>query len=326
MMYETPARLSDLTDTIRAQPPGTDFARFCWTLLHTRGDVRKGEAIAAERFTQHAPNVVRATKAAISAIDTTSPGFTNDISWRGISGEILSLVATKTVLGRLKGMRRVPFSVPVLTELSPATAQWVRQGGAKPLSTFALNSTTLQVSKIAAMAVFSNELADEFSAATLQSIVDNVVASVSKFADEAFLDPNLAAIAGERPASITFGITPTASSGSSASAISADLRDALGRMISAGSDLSGVVIVVHPSSAVYLSSLLTAGGDPAFPGMGVGTSAPGLIWGIPVLVSLAAETFGSPNQRSIILIDARKIWSRMTAASASIRRGKLACK
>ncbi|MEJ7667577.1 MAG: hypothetical protein WKH97_02360 [Casimicrobiaceae bacterium] len=140
-------RLSTLTNAMVAQPAGTDFARFCWTLLHTRGDVRKAEAIAAERFTQHVPNVVRATKAAISAIDTTSPGFTNDISWRGISGEILSLVATQTILGRLRGMRRVPFGVPVLTELSPATAQWVRQGGAKPLSTFALNSTTLQVSK-----------------------------------------------------------------------------------------------------------------------------------------------------------------------------------
>ncbi|MEJ7667576.1 MAG: phage major capsid protein [Casimicrobiaceae bacterium] len=157
------------------------------------------------------------------------------------------------------------------------------------------------------MPVFSNELADEFSPATLQSIVDNVVASVSKFADEAFLDPSLAAIAGERPASITNGLPATASSGSSASQISNDLRDALARMVNAGSDLSGVSIVLHPASALHLASLSLANGGLAFPAMGIGTSAPASIWKIPVLVSLAAETFGSPNQRSIILIDAKKI-------------------
>ncbi|MEJ7669577.1 MAG: phage major capsid protein [Casimicrobiaceae bacterium] len=300
-------RLSELTDSIRAQPRGADFARFAWLLMHTKGDVRKTEAIAAERFAQHSPAVTRTTKAAVATIGTMSDGFVDNASWRGISGEILSMVATQTVLGRLKGTRRIPFNRPALTELTPATAQWVGQGRAKPLSTFALNSTTLELAKIVAMVVFSNELADEFSPAALQSIIDNTVASLAKFADEAFLDPSLAAIAGERPASITFAITPTASSGSSASAISADLRDALARMVNAGSDLSGVSIVLHPATAVFLSSLSLADGGLAFPSMGVGTSAPALIWGIPVLVSLAVEVSGSPSQRSIVLIDAKKI-------------------
>jgi len=297
-------RLSELTASIRAEPRGADFAKFCWVLLNCKGDTFKAEAVAA-RFVQAAPSVFRVTKSAVAALGTTSAGFADDATWQSMSREFVSLVNAQTAYGQLQAkMRRVAFNTRTLTQLAPADASWVGEAKPKPMSSLTFDSTTIPPAKVVALVVFTEELSQTWSRATEQNIRDNLVASVAKFVDSAFLNPLSAAVSGTNPASVTFGLTAVASSGSTAAQISSDLRAMLNRMVATGSDLSSVAIILHPQSALYMSSLLTTGGDLMFPNLG---ATGGEIWKIPVITSLAAGDWNSPTERMIVAIDARGI-------------------
>ena len=125
-------RLSELTDRIRAEPRGADFAKFCWVLLNTKGDTLKAETVAA-RFVQAAPSVTRVTKAAVSALGTTSAGFADDATWQSMSREFIALVNERTVYGQLQNkMRRVGFNQRTLLQLTPADASWVGEARQNP--------------------------------------------------------------------------------------------------------------------------------------------------------------------------------------------------
>jgi len=297
-------RLSELTDSIRRQAPGADFAKFAWVLLNSRGDTHKAEGIAA-RFVQAAPAVTRVTKAAVSALGTTSAGFADDATWQSMSREFVSLVNERTVYGQLQNkMRRVPFNTRTLTQLAPADASWVGEAKPKPMSALTLDTVTMPLAKVVSLVVFSEELSQTWSRAAEKNILDSIIASVARFVDSAFLNPLTAALAGTNPASVTYGLTTTPSSGSSAAQISADLRAMLDRMVATGSDLSAVVLVLHPTSALYMSGLLTSGGNLLFPNLG---AVGGEIWKLPVLTSRAAGDWNSPTERMIVAIDARGI-------------------
>lgn len=301
MQYE---RLSSLTDTIVKQPRGADFAKFCWLLLANRGDLFSVVENAA-RFSQIAPSVPRLAKAAVSALSTTDDAFTADATWRSISNEFVALVNERTVYGQLQAkMRRVPFRTRTLVELTPADASWVGEAKPKPMSALTLDTVTMPAAKVASLTVVTQELAEVWSPAAERSILDSIVGSAAKFVDRAFLDPTAAAVAGTNPQSITYGITGTASTGSSAAQVSADLRELLNRMIATGSDLSSVTIILHPQTAVFMSGLLTAGNALMFPQLG---ATGGEIWKIPVMTSRAAGDWGSSSERVIIAVDARGI-------------------
>lgn len=303
-MYETPSRLSDLTASILKQPRGSDFAKFAWLLLENRGDLFSVVDKAA-RFAQIAPNVSRVVKAAVSALGTTDDGFAADSSWRSMSNEFVALVSERTIFGRLREqMRRVPFNTRTLVEQTPADATWMGEGRPKPMSALSLDTVHIPPAKIVALCVFTQELVETWSPAAERSILDSIVASVAKFADRAFLDPTAAAVVGINPQSITFGITPTVSSGSTAAQVVSDLREMLGRMVNTGSDLSSVSIVLHPTSALYMSGLLTTGGNLMFPDLG---ATGGQVWKIPTLTSRACGDWNSPTERIIVAIDSRSI-------------------
>lgn len=289
-----------------AKDSPVDFAKFCWLLGHQRRQgITSLDKAALGIFGSHAVRVLSATKAAVEAVGTTDAGFTDSYSWRGIAGPIVSLVNRRTVLGRLAPqMRRVPFRVPILTESAPATASWVGDGLAKPLSAFTLDSVQLTPSKIVSIVVFTRELFRTLLPGAIKSVEDNFAASLAKFADAALLDPTAAAVSGTSPGSLTNGLTAIASTGSTAAQISTDLTGALERMINTGSDLSGVSLIVHPTTALYLSAVLTTGGIRAFPEMG---ATGGEIWSIPVLTSLACGDWGSPTERQIVAVDASRI-------------------
>ena len=297
-------RLSELTASIRAEPRGADFAKFCWVLLNTKGDTLKAETVAA-RFVQAAPSVTRVTKAAVSALGTTSGGFADDATWQSMSREFVALTNELTIYGRLQNkMRRVPFNTRTLTLLAPADASWVGEAKPKPMSALQFGTVTIPRAKVVSLVVFTEELAQTWSRGAEQSIRDSIVATLAKFVDEAFLNPFGAAVSGTNPASVTYGLTATASTGSSAAQISSDLRTMLNRMVATGSDLSSVAIILHPQTALFMSSLLTTGGDLMFPNLG---ATGGEIWKIPVMTTLAAGDWNSPTERMIVAIDARGI-------------------
>ena len=64
-----------------------------------------------------------------------------------------SLVFEASVIGRLPGIRQVPIGVRLTSVVSGSTANWVRQGAAKPLSSAALASVPLAARKIVSLVV-----------------------------------------------------------------------------------------------------------------------------------------------------------------------------
>jgi HK97 family phage major capsid protein len=117
--------------------------------------------------------------------------------------------------------------------------------------------------------------------------------------DGTLLDPTNA---GDQytPAAVTNGISTThVSSGSTLSAIDADLKLLLADLVEAGSSLLNAVWVMGPQTAIHLSLLRGTGGDLAY---GVSVKG-GFLAGLPVLVTANVAETGSPLHRSITLID-----------------------
>ena len=118
-----------------------------------------------------------------------------------------------------------------------------------------------------------------------------------------FLDPNVTAIPGVRPASITNGVSATNSTGNDADAIRADIRAAFLPFINANINPSGAVWIMSTSRALALSLMYNALGQREFPEM---MMTGGRLNGIPVLATEYATA--DSNGDDIVLMNAPDIW------------------
>jgi HK97 family phage major capsid protein len=113
-----------------------------------------------------------------------------------------------------------------------------------------------------------------------------VIADTAAFLDLQFLDPNVTAVAGLRPASVTNGATAISSTGATAAQIIADL----GALVQAvTSPMRAATWIMRPQTAHTIAARLA--------GVGMPTDLPRSLLGIPAIVSA-----NSPRQ--IALIDA----------------------
>jgi hypothetical protein len=118
-------------------------------------------------------------------------------------------------------MRRIPFRTPTPILETNFTATRTREGGAKTVkrATFRSTNVVLEPYEIAVIAPFSSELA-RFSSPQAETVFrEGLVESVAKQIDTDAFDPSIAAISGERPASLSNGGASVTSTGTSASAI-----------------------------------------------------------------------------------------------------------
>lgn len=149
------------------------------------------------------------------------------------------------------------------------------------------------------MVVFTKELVEVGSPAGLDNINRAMLSTVGRYTDQALVNPDISA-SGTSPASLTNGATQVVSTGSSEALFTANLKSLLQVHASADSDLQEVIIIMHPTTALHASQLLTAGNIRAFPDLGV---RGGSIWGIPVLTSTGAICSGSPTERVVAVIN-----------------------
>ena len=103
------------------------------------------------------------------------------------------------------------------------------------------------------------------------------------------------------PASITYGATEVASTGSAA----ANLETDLGNLIDAiTTNRTGLRLLMQPDTALRLARLRSTEGVAYFPNVGY---QGGEIWGVPVIVGGVPVLKDSPEQRLIVAIDASEI-------------------
>jgi HK97 family phage major capsid protein len=305
--------------------PGQAFTRMVGALAMAKGNLMQAVELA-KRWDNETPEVGVVLRHAVSVGSTTgdqwlqraavAAGTTQDPTWaaplvnyRIMSDEFIELLRPATIVGRLTGYRTVPFNVKIPRETAGATAGWVGEGLSKPVSKLTFDQVTIPWAKIAVIVVITQELA-RFSVPSAEMLVrDDLIAAISQFIDQQFIDGSVAAVAGVHPGSINNTSPNIPSSGATVAAVTNDLAAAVLAMTAANIQMRNPIWIMHPNAAAFLAALRTAQDVFAFPSMSMsgqpGAIAPvPMLMGIPVLVSGNVPTVaGTPVTSSITLLE-----------------------
>lgn len=229
------------------------------------------------------PRVVEFAKAAVPAATTTSPTWAgNLVTQGGLIGDFVEYLRPRTLVGRIPGLRAVPFNVPLVGQTSGGAGYWVGENRAKPLTQWAYGTNILQPLKVANIAVITEELLKRASVAADTMIRDELVRALQERLDIDFVDPAKSAVDGVSPASITNGVTGIVSSGNDAAAIRADVAALMAGFLAANNIPSAGVYLMRTDTALMLSMMQNPLGQTEFPGIGMNG---GTFMGLPALVS-----------------------------------------
>lgn len=301
--------------------PGIEFARFAMCKLASKGNPSMAVELAKTHY-GHNERVVKALESQARGVDfgammkaTVEAGTTLDATWaaplvdyQNFAGDFVEYLRNRTIIGQfgrngVPALNNIPFNVRIAGQTSGGAAGWVGEGAPKPLTAFDFNAVELRWAKVAAIAVLTNELI-RFSNPQAERLVRNALAgAVIERIDIDFVNPAKAAVANVSPASITNGLTPIASSGSTADDIRADVQALWAPFIAARNAPRNAVYIMDSTTALALSLLQNPLGQSEFPGL---TLNGGTFMGVPVIVSdyLPSDSDGG----IVILANASDIW------------------
>lgn len=289
---------------IQRQPKKLDkgiaFARYVMALVKAKGDEVKAASIAARHFGEEdsVTNVLRAqakgfdmTKAAIEAGSTLTG---SDATWgsalvdyQDFTGDFIEFLRPMTIIGKfgtgeIPGLRRIPFNVTIKGQNAGATASWVGEGVAKPVTSMGFNTVNLGWFKVAAIAVITDELV-RFSDPNAEALVrDELARAVVERIDTDFINPSKTAVAGVSPAGILNGIDGIPSTGTDADAVLCDIQALEDAFVDVNNQPDQGVYIMRPGTANRLGRMQNALGQQQFPGISM---RGGTLLGTPVIVS-----------------------------------------
>jgi HK97 family phage major capsid protein/HK97 family phage prohead protease len=263
-------------------PKGTAFTRYAMALARCKGDLNSAANVAREW--KDTPEVETVLKAAVAAGTTTDAAWAKPlVEYQAMASEFVELLRPMTIIGRIPGLRRVPFYIKVPRQTAGASAGWVGEGAPKPLSKLALDTIQLDAFKAAVIVVITEELA-KFSNPSAEALIrGDLIAAIAQFLDAEFLNPAKAEAAGISPASISNGVTPTAPTGTTSDNLRVDLTTLMNTFVAANKSLGGAVWIMTPQDALKISQMQNALGQPMFPSV-VGPEG-GSVMGMPIVTS-----------------------------------------
>lgn len=290
--------------TVQRQPKklekGIAFARYVMALVKAKGDEVKAASIAARHFGEEdaVTNVLSAqakgfdmTKAAIEAGSTLTG---SDATWgsalvdyQDFTGDFIEFLRPMTIIGKfgngdIPGLRRIPFNVTIKGQNAGATASWVGEGVAKPVTSMGFNTVNLGWFKVAAIAVITDELV-RFSDPNAERLVrDELARAVVERIDTDFINPAKSAVAGVSPASILNGVAGIPSVGTDYDAVMCDIEALEDAFVEANNQPDQGVFIMRPGTANRLGRMQNALGQNTFPGISM---RGGTLLGTPVIVS-----------------------------------------
>lgn len=263
-------------------PKGTGFTRYAIALARSKGNLMQAAEIA-KSWAETTPEVETVLKAAVAAGTTTDENWAKPlVEYQNLTGEFIELLRPQTIIGRIAGLRNVPFNVKMPGQTSGSSVGWVGEGKPKPVSSLAFNTVELGMAKAAGIVVLTDELVRSSNPSAEGLVRDDLVASMTEFLDKQFVDPSVAAVANVSPASITNGLTPVTASGTDVDALRADVKALFGKFIAAKIPLNGAHWIMTPTMALAIGMMQNALGQPEFPGL---TATGGIFFGLPVVAS-----------------------------------------
>lgn len=289
-------------------PPGTAFIRAFVAKYQAREEGLPAWEIAKRYPHWHnTPEVETYLRAAVAVGTTTGTTWAAPlVESANLVSEFAELLRAASIIGRIPGLRRVPFNIKVPRQTTGATVNWVGEGKVKPVSALAFDQITMAHTKVAGIVPITEELL-RFSSPSAEEIIrTDLVAAITALVDRDFLDPTKAAATGVSPASITNGVTPVSATGTNADALRADLGTLLAEYADDNMDLGGLVLIMTQTQAMRIALMVNTLGQPEFTGM---TRDGGTLAGIPVVVSQnIVSSGGSPTDGSLIVaVNARDI-------------------
>jgi HK97 family phage major capsid protein/HK97 family phage prohead protease len=253
---------------IRVTPnvdPGIKFARFVIAKIASRYENTDAVSYAEKRWADSTPEVALALKAAVVAGSTTDATWAKPLVNPAITSDFLPLLRAATIIGKIDGLRKVPFNVNVPAQTAGGVVSWVGELKPKPVSAMAFSMENLGFNKVAAIVVLSQELV-RFSNPSAEAVVrDSLVKDIAAYLDAQFINPAVAAVAGVNPASITNG-APTAAATTNPLA---DILGLINHFAAANIPVDGLTFLLSPANALALSFRTNLDGSPEFPGIGI---------------------------------------------------------
>lgn len=266
-------------------PKGTAFTRYAIALALGKGNLMQSHEIA-KQWADESPEVATVLKAAVAAGNTTDTTWARPlVEYQNMASEFAELLRPMTIIGRIPGLRRVPFNIKIPRQTGGSSASWVGEGAPKPVSALAFDQITLGMTKLAGIVVLTEELVRSSSPAAEGIVRSDLQATIVQTMDRDFVDPAKAASANVSPASITNGVTPVVASGADADDVRADVRELFGKFITANMSLSGSVWIMKETTALGLAMMLNPLGQPEFPGISINGGSGGTFFNLPVVLS-----------------------------------------
>lgn len=291
---------------------GIPFVRYTKAMIHGMFNPQLALMYAQSQksYMDQTPQVIEALrqKANVVAGSTTNSGWASQLVYnQNLQGEFVDMVRPLTIIGRLPGLRRVPFNVRMGSQTSGSTGYWVGQGKPIPASALGVGEVTLGIAKAAGLVIITDELLKSSDPNAEVLVRDDLVKTNVDFLDEQFIAPDYAASANVSPASITNGVTPTAASGTALANLRTDVQTLLAAFITNGVPLTGLAWVMHPVVALAIANMQNALGQNEFPTMGI---TGGVFFGLPAVASENCIKVGSPvtgEGRMLVLVNANEI-------------------
>lgn len=264
---------------------GTAFTRYAMALMAGKGNLMQSAEIA-KRWGNSTPEVETVLKAAVAAGTTTDAAWAKPlVEYQNMASEFAELLRPATILGRIQGLRRVPFNIKVPRQTGGSSASWVGEGAPKPVSALAFDQISLGHMKLAGIVVMTDELV-RFSNPSAEDIVRrDLVDTIAQTIDRDFVDPANAGTADVKPASITNGVTPVVASGTDADALRADAKAVMSNFVALNMSLSGAVWIMTETQALGIALMLNPLGQAEFPGIQINGETGGTFMGLPVVLS-----------------------------------------
>lgn len=289
---------------------GIGFARLAMAKAVSHLDRRYVLDVAKEMFPHDARlHKFIEQKGNVPAANTQNALWAGNLTYAdNLASEFVEFLRPMTIIGKfgtngVPSLRRVPFNIRFNAQTTGGEAWWVGQGAPKPVTSFEFTADTLTWAKVAAISVITQEQA-RFSTPSIEQLVrDGLAGAVRERLDRDFVDPAHTAVADVNPASITNGLTPLSSAGTSADNVRTDIQNLLEQFILDNVDVESLVLIMPNTLALALSLMVNSLGQAEFPGL---TMRGGNLLGIPVITSqYAANLSGAGNM--VIAVSANDV-------------------
>lgn len=300
---------------------GIGFARFVKFMALAKGNPQVAVELAKNQYPNETPlhnsikmqmgagsnsdfaNSFLVQKTAVPAAITTTANFAGSlVQYQDLVGDFVDFLRPGTILGKLRGkVKQVPFKSRVKRQTGGVSAGWVGEGKGAPLTSGVFDTITLDFTKLAAVTAIANENLRLASPNLEMLLRDDLAAAIQQTADSDFIDPNNAGTANVKPASILNSVSSLgATTGTTTVAgILADVQILMAPFIAANIDLSELVWIMTPSTALSLSMIMTSLGQQQFPGV---TPLGGTFVGLPVVAANAAGLVGASDGGHIVAL------------------------